>query len=111
VNPPFDDAGAGTNKMTDDEIRVLVALAGWTFAKTMPQCPHEYVVRGKTLPEDEFLRFAAHIRKHGDVRRWSRYRHTYFDLDGYHYWTMGAPLEQTAIINRQRNEDFAKGLA
>jgi hypothetical protein len=97
-------------ELTNDDIRALVVSLTWTFAKTMPACPHEYIVRGKTAPDHAFLRFAAHIRKHGEVRCWGKYQHTYFDLDGYHYWTMGAPLEQTTIINRQRNEDFYKGL-
>lgn len=27
----------------------------WTFAKTMPECPHWYLVRGKTVDEDTYF--------------------------------------------------------
>ena len=30
---------------------------------------------------------------------------TYYDYRGMVYWTMGAPLEETTIINRCRKED------
>ena len=35
---------------TDEDIqklREMIARCQWTFAKTMPWCPHEYIVRGK----------------------------------------------------------------
>ena len=41
-----------------DRIREMIARCQWTFAKTMPWAPHEYIVRGKCpLTEDEFLYF------------------------------------------------------
>jgi len=30
---------------------------------------------------------------------------TYYEEDGLVYWTMGAPFDETTIINRCRNED------
>ena len=36
----------------------MIARCGWTFSKTMPFAPHEYIVRGKCpLKEEEFLYF------------------------------------------------------
>lgn len=29
-----------------DKLRSMIARCQWTFAKTMPWCPHEYIVRG-----------------------------------------------------------------
>jgi hypothetical protein len=55
--------------------RGFVARAPWRFAKTMSHIPHEYTVRGQTT-------------------------YTYLNIDGQRYWTMGAPLEATVIINR-----------
>jgi hypothetical protein len=31
-----------------------------------------------------------------------RYHNTYLELDGWEYWTMGAPLPETTVINRAR---------
>jgi len=30
---------------------------------------------------------------------------TYYDEDGMVYWTMGAPLDETIIVNRCKKED------
>jgi hypothetical protein len=73
----------------------------WTFAKTMPWCPHWYVVR-RNVDNDKFVGFVKLIRAEGEIRPWGRYRHTYLDIDGYQYWTMGAPIANTIIINRSK---------
>lgn len=39
---------AGSMDQKDiDKIREFIARCQWTFAKTMPWAPHEYIVRGK----------------------------------------------------------------
>ena len=32
--------------------------------------------------------------------RWGKYNFPYLIIDGWKYWTMGAPIEETIIINR-----------
>ena len=76
----------------------------WTYAKTMPLWPHEYIVRGQ-VDESLFVRLVRHIREHGYVGRFYRMSITYFDDRGMVYWTMGAPVEETSIVNRCKNED------
>ena len=96
---------------TADEARAYIAEVRWQFAKTMPQWPHEYTVR-KWRPDREldFVEFVVLIRRDGIVKPWPRdaavprYRHTYFALDGWEYWTMGAPVVETTVINRARLE-------
>jgi hypothetical protein len=67
----------------------------------MPWCPHEYIVRGKCpLSEDEFLYFVNMQRKHGTPEQWWKYNHPYLYIDDYKYWTMGAPLDETTVINK-----------
>lgn len=78
-----------------------MAARRWQFAKTMPQNPHEYTVRDWDPDEASFERFAALIRQHGWVgvafgREW-----TYLDVGRHTYWTMGAPLPETTVINRK----------
>jgi hypothetical protein len=75
----------------------------WTFAKTMPEWPHEYIVRGR-VDEDLFVRLVRHIREHGFEGRFYRSVLTYYAEDGLLYWTMGAPIEETAIVNRCKEE-------
>jgi hypothetical protein len=92
---------------TTDDARRYIEVVRWQFAKTMPQWPHEYTVR-KWRPDldGEFCAFAHLIRRDGVVKSWPRdsqaprYRHFYLEVDGWQYWTMGAPIEQTEVINR-----------
>jgi hypothetical protein len=48
------------------------------------------------------------IRRAGVVKPWPadapepRYHHTYLEVDGWDYWTMGATVEETTVINRAR---------
>lgn len=92
-----------------DDARGYIAAVRWRFAKTMPQWPHEYTFR-EWRPDIEtgFVRFVALIRRDGIVKPWPaeaavpRYRHTYLELDGWEYWTMGEPVSETTVINRSR---------
>ena len=84
-----------------DRLREMIARCRWTFAKTMPWCPHEYIVRDKCpLTEEEFLYFIDMQRRFGTPERWGRYNHPYLYIDDHKYWTMGAPYEETTVINR-----------
>lgn len=90
-----------------DDPRAYIAKVRWQFAKTMPQWPHEYTVRTwRADLEREFFDFVVLIRRDGVVMPWPRdavtprYHHTYWELDGWEYWTMGAPVPETTVINR-----------
>ena len=86
-----------------DRLREMIARCTWTFAKTMPQCPHEYIVRNKCpLSDEEFLYFVDMQRRYGIPERWGPYNHPYLHIDGHKYWTMGDTYENTVIINRAK---------
>ena len=87
-----------------DEIVSFIEAVRWTYAKTMPQWPHHYIVRNNSN-EGLFVRLAEHIRKFGYEGRFYDKAITYFDHDGLVYWTMGSPVDETTIINRARKED------
>jgi hypothetical protein len=88
-----------------EKLREMIARCEWTFAKTMPWCPHEYIVRGKCpLSEEEFLYFIGMQRGYGKVERWGKYITPYLYIDDYKYWTMGAPVEDTIVMNRAKVE-------
>jgi hypothetical protein len=102
-----------------------IASVQWTFAKTMPENPHEYTVRPTNrdpslAPEvdEEFERMVVYIREHGyrdsyvskgkEGQRDRRYWYTYLNVGEWRYWTMGAPIPSTIIINRARLADVVK---
>jgi hypothetical protein len=76
----------------------------WTYAKTMPEWPHEYLVRGR-VDGARFETLVTHIRSHGYEGHFYSKSITYCEESGFLYWTMGAPLAETTIINRCKKED------
>ncbi len=87
-----------------DDVRTFVESTVWKFAKTYAATwPHEYVVRDR-VDDGLFLMLVRHIRSHGYEGRFYRKPITYFDEDGMVYWTMGAPVEETTIVNRCKKE-------
>lgn len=91
------------------EIAAALESASWQVAKTMPDNPHEYTLRknwrfgacgGATF--DEAVMF---IR--GSLGYREKYKGVWYkclDVNGFKYWTMGAPLAATILINRARIE-------
>lgn len=96
--------------MNHEEFLQFTAGNRWTFARTYASfCPHEYVVKDR-LPENEKKRFeeiVAYIREKGFTAVYGRKGpNRYYTADGYYYWTMGAPVEETAVLNRARLSDY-----
>ena len=86
--------------MTDIEIRTFIDAHEWTFAKTMPQIPHWYTLKRKAKSEEDFAAFVQEMRFRGFARQFGSKSFTYLDLDGWTYWTMGAPIEETILIQQ-----------
>ena len=85
------------------ELMAFVNEQQWVFAKTMPKWPHEYIVRER-VDEGLFAQLGRHIRTYGYEGKFYQQTLTYYDEDGMMYWTMGASLEETTIINRCKKE-------
>lgn len=76
----------------------------WTFAKTMKEIPHEYIVKDKLSDEDKeiFVKVVIFIRENGYKQTFKGYEYTYYEIDGHKYWTMGDKIEKTIILNRAK---------
>ena len=61
-----------------EDLRHFVDEAKWTYAKTMPQWPHEYIVRER-VDEDLFERLVRYIRSNGFEGQFYRKRITYYE--------------------------------
>ena len=91
--------------MTYDEsyARTLIARCQWTWAKTYVSVPHEYIVRERCgLTDAEFEYLVQAQREYGIHEQWHKYNFPYLYVDGYKYWTMGAPMEDTIVLNRAK---------
>ena len=74
----------------------------WTFASTMKNTPHWYIVKARLSYSDKkiFEEFVQYIRDVGTPARYWGYHFPYLHYDGFYYWTMGSPIPDTKIINR-----------
>lgn len=84
-------------------LREMIDRCKWTFAKTMPFAPHEYIVKNNCpLTTEEFEYLINMQREYGIREQWGKYNNSYLYIDDYKYWTMGAPIEETTVINRAK---------
>lgn len=96
-----------TELVTEEDLRWwldLVPDLPWKFAETMPDIPHSYVVRGKTLDEESFVRAVRVIRTFGEPGKFYNTTRVYLTHGDRKWWTMGAPIEDTVIINTATTE-------
>jgi len=84
--------------MTDEQIARYIESVSW---RTSVDGSNQYtLVANKPDLKTEFSEFVLYIRKNGYVEKFMGRKYTYFDIGGYQYWTMGAPLKETILINR-----------
>lgn len=86
------------------QAQTFIEQARWRFAWTMRWHPHEYTVREwhqDAGTEPEFEAMVQRICEHGYEDTFGKRTFTYLEVDGWRYWTMGNPLPETTIINRE----------
>ncbi len=92
-----------------NRIRDFISRYPWIFAKTYAEfAPHEYYVKDNLdeAGKVEFVWFVEYIRENGLNFKFGKHMHTYYELDGHYYWTMGDPIEETIILNRCNVSDY-----
>lgn len=88
-----------------DEVKEFIKNVHWRFAKTYASTwPHHYIIKEK-VDEVLFIKMVKHIRKFGYEGQFYKRKFTYFEEDGFVYWTMGAPINETTGINRCTKEN------
>ncbi len=94
---------SATRASLPENLQKFIDTEKWTFAKTMPEWPHEYIVRER-VNKNLFEQLVCHIRANGSEGDFYDVTYIYFENGGLLYWTMGAAVEETTIINRCRKE-------
>jgi hypothetical protein len=79
-----------------------IAALSFREAKTMPEIPHEYVVRN---PENEeaYVSLFNLILEHGVHEMWRGRKYQYwYPGDGWKYWRMDDDIRYSRVLNRAR---------
>lgn len=91
--------------MQIDNIKQFIKSNAWTYSKKFSKtAEHDYIVYDYLDDENKktFRSFVLFIRKNGKAEYFWGKKYIYYYLDGYKYWTMGSPIEQTIILNRAK---------
>jgi hypothetical protein len=96
----FDTTWLGRYSIAD--VKRAINQNEFRFAKTMPDNPHYYAVRKNWMGNLPFDDFALLIRKYGYNEKFKGWTYRKWDFGNYSYWSMGAPLALTVIINRKQ---------
>ena len=85
------------------KMRIFINAHKWGFAKTYADtAPHEYIV--KTDIDEQYWKafedIVVFIRENGFNATFENKTYIYLIVDEYYYWTMGALVGETVILNR-----------
>lgn len=81
-----------------DSVLTFIAAARWKATQHVK--PHEYTHRDWG-DVDGFYELVKLIRTAGYDAKFQGRKYRYLDVNDHVYWTMGAPIEFTVILNRR----------
>ncbi len=90
-----------------DDARAFVAQVTFTYASSVPEAPHEYLVRAKLEPkrQPDFDAFVELIARDGSRARFQGASYVYLELgDGWRYWASRSLFQPGGNLNRARVE-------
>ena len=90
-----------------EEIRKYISSVKWQYAKTMPEIPHEYTIKGWNPDKvGEFEDFVKYINEHGKDEEFYGKTYRYLVVDDYKYWAMDDVINRE-IINQINDEEHS----
>jgi hypothetical protein len=93
--------------MTLERARAFVAQVTFTYASSVPDAPHSYLVRDKLAPalQADFDAMVDLIREVGYRARFGGAEYVYLELgDGFRYWESRSLFQPGSNLNRARAE-------
>ncbi len=90
--------------LTHEEARRWLESQRWIFAKSMADNPHEYCLRRNAEDERMFEAVVQFIREYGSWYPWWGRWYLQYVAGDHAFWTMGAPVPETTLINRKSLE-------
>lgn len=90
--------------MKFSEVAAALEVQRYIYAKTMPYCPHWYCLRKNWVGNTDFEAVVQFIRDYGYEEKFYSKTMVRLDVNGMKYWSMGAPLGETILINRAHIE-------
>lgn len=87
--------------MTKQEIVAILNDHEWKFAKTFKyKAPHWYTLREKWNDDPLFDTIVQAVRDNAKTEYFWRKPFEVLTFEGWKYWSMGAPIDETILINK-----------
>jgi hypothetical protein len=90
--------------LSEEGVQQWLESQGWHHARSRPDNPHSYCLRRESDDQENFERIVEYIREYGSPYPWWGAVYDQLPLGNYCYWTMGATIENTELINRKTLE-------
>lgn len=92
--------------MDDENLRAYIESVPWTTSK---DGSHQYTIK-HWMPKLQpvFESVAQHIRDNGHETTFRGKPYTVYVIDNRRYWTMGAPIKDTYVLNRAQERKSKK---
>jgi hypothetical protein len=77
----------------------------WTYAKSVPEHPHEYLPAQRATDPDEFRRFCQWVNRAGEPGTFTfagrTHTYRYSQVDERLYWVSRSPWGSSLLVNRR----------
>lgn len=90
--------------LSGEEVRHWLEGQRWHYARSRPDNPHSYCLRREANDEKTFAQIVEYIREYGSPYPWWGAVYEQLPLGDHCYWTMGASIANTELINRKSLE-------
>jgi hypothetical protein len=97
-------ADGAVGGLTHAEVGRWLESRRWIFARSRPNNPHDYTLRREADDEAMFEAVVEHIREFGQPYPWWDTIYIQYVAGTHAYWTMGAAVKDTQLINRKSLE-------
>ena len=81
--------------------RDFIARASWTFARTVPDKPHAYIVEAQYADDPDFRAFADLIERQGYKARFEGASYRHLRVDEFVYWSSRSLWTPGQNLNRR----------
>jgi hypothetical protein len=90
--------------LSEEDVRRWLESQRWHYARSRPNNPHFYCLRREADDQETFERIVEYISEYGSPYPWWGAVYDQLPLRDHCYWTMGASIENTELINRKSLE-------
>lgn len=88
--------------MNKHDLQLQLEKCFWKYARTLGTNPHHYTLRETWKTSELFSEAVIALREYSEPEKFYSKTYMMCYLGNFKYWTMGAPVEETILINKKQ---------